>query len=555
MTVNKIPSRRGLLVEHFDNNQNVSSSDQVVGTIVGMVVAVDRIRFFEGNPRRSPNECYAAIKESIREIGLDTPLPISHRPTDEPGHYIIYKGGNTRLRALQELWEETHDERFFRVRCEFHPFISDIDALISHLRENDLRGNMTLIDRALAVQAAKATLEQELGEVLSQRQLQAALEQRGFPISQGMISKLEYAVKLNISIPIALSCGMGKLQIERLTKLEKAALKVWQCHSPSNGTEQQFRETVFLPALASSDAEDWLYERAETLVKEKLVAALPSSVDRTQVLTGFSQAMDGKALIDYPQLEFVSSPIANVLPEPYPDYPDPEPVDAPLNQYDLLASHTMATDNIHYHNEDGNVIEQKEVIVGGNGRWLVKLKHLRIRNYEIASKLTDSSPIPQASNAIVSLETGYGFFVVDVFNPDFMAQLIAKTLGDEACSDTEKADAERDHMHASNLWWLLAELCGLFPDQHEPWMTAPDSVRAAQIDADSYIRDEDLLHKVHTVVPISARLRTFWLAMPLTQLELIFELIRNTVAIVELVSDHRQYTDDASPWEIITRDY
>ena len=101
------------------------------------------------------------IKASIRERGLDAPPAITRRPGE--AHYIIRNGGNTRLAILRELWSETKDERFFRIPCLFRPWPErgEIVALTGHLAENELRGGLTFIERALGVEKAREFYEQE----------------------------------------------------------------------------------------------------------------------------------------------------------------------------------------------------------------------------------------------------------------------------------------------------------------------------------------------------------------------------------------------------------
>src|SRR5690606_23254430 len=93
----------------------------------------------------------------IRHRGLDHAPNITRRSPDEP--YMIKDGGNTRLEILHELYQETGDERFYRIDCMFHPWVDEEDAIAGHLVENDMRGGMLLIERALAAKTWKAMLE------------------------------------------------------------------------------------------------------------------------------------------------------------------------------------------------------------------------------------------------------------------------------------------------------------------------------------------------------------------------------------------------------------
>ncbi|MDD5395365.1 MAG: hypothetical protein PHE17_20265, partial [Thiothrix sp.] len=538
--------------------------------VTTMVVDVDRISFFAGNPRRSPNEKYQEIKESIRDTGLDNPLPISRRPDDPVGHYTIYKGGNTRLRVLKELWAETKDQRFLKVRCEFHPFVSDTDALIAHLRENDLRGGMTFIDRALAVQDAKAKFEAELGETLSLRKLEAVFRQRGYPISIGMMSKLDYAAKLNGFIPTALKSGVGKDQLEKLAKLEKAALAVWRFHGDRYGIEQQFRDAVFAPALSGCDGESWTYEIAEAAVRLRVLAALPQGTDRDAVQASFKMALDGKELK-------ATEPTRE--PEPIPQS-TAAPAYAPLNQYDLLGGNgpsdkpaaTLAPKpaddaGIRIEGGGGNmpwgsslddddgldnwIPQRKDVVIEGNGRWTDKVGRLRERNYQLACNLADGY-VPQGSQSITQLNIGYGFILHDVFSPEYTAPLWERLNG----ADNEKYNHEEKHeanlvlMHAANLWWFLVEVSSTFADDHAPRSSCPTELLEQHVPADSVMRNPAVLQKVHPILHPKFRGWGWWQKLPDKQLEWAFELIRNTNSIIAAVLDHGKETGNASAWEI-----
>lgn len=580
----------GLFASGFGKAGNVPPPGDPI-QVTPMVVDVDRISFFEGNPRLSPNEKYQEIKESIRETGLDNDLIISRRPTDPVGHYFIYKGGNTRLRALKELWEETRDPRFLKVSCKFQPYVSDTDALIAHLRENDLRGGMTFIDRALAVQNAKARLEAELGESLSLRKLEAAFKSKGFPISNGMISQLEYAATLNSFIPEALKSGMGEPQIRKLRKLEKATFEVWRFHGNPNGTEQQFRESVFAPALSSTDGESWAYESAEMMVKGKLLAVLPQGTDTDAMLGSFRRAMEGKGLVTLPTeaepvpvVRPVESTPASPLPPETTNSPMPlaNPVAAPSPVGLEVSSTTdvgssLLEDDSRYGWEGGHPVDVlplagnqqdvREVVIDGSGRWLAQLDTLRARNYELAAKLADYVPNGRASLARIGV--GYGFLVLDVFNRDYLEKLFIKANGDNT---EERLDAHKTLIHTATLWWLLISISGTLhddslslalagrphPDSQPGWSCPPDLlVSLAPPESLLFIQEENGMSaaaQYHNIYLPEHLLYHWWLRLPDTRLEWVFELIRNVRSIHELISRHAGKTGNASAWEVKTND-
>jgi ParB family protein of integrating conjugative element (PFGI_1 class) len=201
-------------------------SDPLVDT--PMLVTLEQLRPYEHNPRLTRNPLYDDIKSSIRERGLDQSPPITRRPGEK--HFIIRNGGNTRLAILGELWRETRDERFFRIHCLFRPWASEINALLGHLAESDLHGQLTFIERALAVAKLKTMLEPN-GAVLSQRELARRIAAGGYPISQSHISRmLDTLEHLLPAIPQTLYAGLGKPQIERLIALRSQAEQTWNRH-------------------------------------------------------------------------------------------------------------------------------------------------------------------------------------------------------------------------------------------------------------------------------------------------------------------------------------
>ena len=114
-----------------------------------------RIKAYDRNPRRGENPEYERIKASIRAEGMDQALVVTRRPGD-PG-YMLHAGGNTRLRILKELHAETGEERFRVAACVYRPWTGEADVLLAHLKENDLRGELSFLDRALGVARGEAS--------------------------------------------------------------------------------------------------------------------------------------------------------------------------------------------------------------------------------------------------------------------------------------------------------------------------------------------------------------------------------------------------------------
>jgi ParB family protein of integrating conjugative element (PFGI_1 class) len=234
---------------------SVATEDQDEGAHVRFLwLPVTEVRPYARNPRRTDNPEYHRIAASIRAEGMDQPLVVTKRPGD--AHYTVQAGGNTRLRIVQALFAETGDPRFAQAHCLFRPWRRESDVLLAHLKENDLHGPLTFIDKALAVADAKRLLEAELQEDdLSQRRLAALLKARGYGLSHGLISQMGFAVDTLLpAMPQALYAGLGRPQVERLRALDKAAGTLWQHYGL--GEETAYRET-FSQLCRRHDGPDW----------------------------------------------------------------------------------------------------------------------------------------------------------------------------------------------------------------------------------------------------------------------------------------------------------
>ena len=228
-------------------------SDPIADT--PMVVTLDQLRPYDHDPRMKRNPAYEEIKASIRERGLDAAPAITRRPGED--HYIIRNGGNTRLAILRELWSETKDERFFRISCLFRPWPErgEIVALTGHLAENELRGGLTFIERALGVEKAREFYELESGIPLSQSELARRLAADGYPVQQSHISRMADAVRYLLpAIPTVLYAGLGRHQVERLSVMRKASERTWEHYAKGRSLAQDF-DDFFQEVLSQFDVQ------------------------------------------------------------------------------------------------------------------------------------------------------------------------------------------------------------------------------------------------------------------------------------------------------------
>lgn len=136
-----------------------------------IVLTLDQLRPNPDNPRTTRNPKYDDIKASILARGLDTVPKVTKDPDSAEDVYIFSDGGNTRYTILIELWEETRDERFRRIQCIFKPWPGRLKCVIGHLAENDVRGDLSFIEKSFGVAKARSIQEELLGREISQREL------------------------------------------------------------------------------------------------------------------------------------------------------------------------------------------------------------------------------------------------------------------------------------------------------------------------------------------------------------------------------------------------
>ena len=263
------------------NNEKLRAQRSVdSANTTALVVNISKIRPYERNPRQGRNPEYDRIKDSIRSHGLDQPLVITQRPGAVD--YIVHSGGNTRLMILKALVEETGDERFAHIQCVFRPWHRESDVLLAHLRENDLRGGLTFIDKARAVHDAKQLLGKELGlKEVSVRRLETELGKTGYRIAGSVICLMAYAVDTLLErVPQALEAGMGRHQVERLRALERAARHLWQRHCAAGDTEF---DDVFAALCRRYDGVDWDTDRLQVAIETEIAEEAETSIHTIRV--------------------------------------------------------------------------------------------------------------------------------------------------------------------------------------------------------------------------------------------------------------------------------
>ena len=242
-----------LLQPNFGQSRDLSRpGDPIVPT--QLLLDVTQIRRYEQDPRQHANAQFEEIKASIlAQGGVNNPLTVTRRPGEE--HYIIEAGGNTRLRALQELWDETRDERFHFTHVLFKPWESESQILTRHLIENELRGEMLFVDKALGLEALRRQWAAESGvDNLSRSEFQRRLKAAGFAISGRAIIRLHFAAQIAQSLPEATADpSFGVDVVDRIMALHGAARRFWADQSLM---EEEF-PAAWDRALVESDSPEF----------------------------------------------------------------------------------------------------------------------------------------------------------------------------------------------------------------------------------------------------------------------------------------------------------
>lgn len=268
-----------------------------------MVLTLDQVLPWHDNPRTTRNPKYDELKESIRHRGLDTPPPVTRRPGEDK--YRIRNGGNTRLEILNELYKETGDERYFRINCLFRPWDKqrgEIIALTGHLAENDLKGDLKFIERAIGVKKAKVLYEQESGgESISQRELARRLKADGYPVSQSHISKMLDTVEFLLpAIPSMLYSGLGVDRVSRILSLRKASLSCWKRLYSGEGIdfEMLFQDTL---AIFDSSPDEFIFDRFQDELIDQMKRPLGLRYDQILLeITNGQQEQRRGTLVELP---------------------------------------------------------------------------------------------------------------------------------------------------------------------------------------------------------------------------------------------------------------
>ncbi|MDP2433973.1 MAG: hypothetical protein Q8O33_18425 [Pseudomonadota bacterium] len=157
-------------------------------------IPLAKIRPYDRNPRKSSNAAFEDIKASLSATGRDSlELWVTQRPDQD--WYMPYRGGNTRLAAIQELFQKG-DARWERLIVVYKVWVSEADTLAQHLIENNNRADMTFWDKACAYLVdMRAEIEKEVGGKVSLLRLEEELARRGIGVGKSRIYLFQFTIE------------------------------------------------------------------------------------------------------------------------------------------------------------------------------------------------------------------------------------------------------------------------------------------------------------------------------------------------------------------------
>ncbi len=491
------------LPEHGENAQSTNEKSGQTSDVDIFESLTDRalitlpissIQPYENNPRRRANPNYQKIKQSIARNGLIQPIVITRRPGHQ--NFIVYKGGNTRLQAIKELFEETGDYKFRFVECSFMPWSGyESDAIIGHLQENELRKSLCFIDKAVGIKAAIDHLqtESEDEETSSVRHSHQKLIERGYSVTLSSLSIMLYAVEMIEPNLSSTTCeSMGRRSILSVRKLQNAFRDVCK---EFDKTAAQSRK-LFQQALIGYPEAEWDKEFFRRSLEANLAKEVSTSIQDV------SLRIDG-------YLSFSSTPLHESFEQILPELEQFEQAQKheaahpklPINSSDLLKS---AKAEGKLKRPYGKLPEFKSITLGVNPP-----KQSDSENSDSQSqKPRRSAKPPQRSELELKLSTlrGNAYAAASqigkqhsfLVNPSNKKRIIVNTgdwgIGYIVCDYPPPVELLNPTAAATReaLWWLLVEFCDL------QWATECARPATAKL-----IGKTDLLHFIKSGDPKS----------------------------------------------------
>lgn len=209
-----LAAARNLVPERFPKAAaGLKPGDEFDGATMTLESA--KIKPYDRNPRRSINPNYEEIKEAIKVKGVLNQITVTKRPGTED--YMVYGGGNTRLKIVQELDRDYPGNPLYStMQVVYRGWRGEADVIAAHLIENEARGDTTFWDKAGGLIALKRELETELGTSLSSNDVRLKAGVLGWKVSRETIQLYDFAIEFLSPIGPWLKYSAAQLLRERI---------------------------------------------------------------------------------------------------------------------------------------------------------------------------------------------------------------------------------------------------------------------------------------------------------------------------------------------------
>ena len=439
-------------ISEYLNEPNLESTTPSVHELMPalpcrMSLTLDDVIPYDRNPRLQMNPNYASIKESIRNRGLDDEPTITRRSINEP--FMIRSGGNTRLTILGELYKEYMElaqdaensgnlseaqalkikaNEFFHFEWSYKPWDGETNALIGHMAENEERGAMIFIEKALAVKDLEDIFNKDEEKPLSTRKLAEKITKSGWSIGQTSISLMVYTVKeLSVKLKKALWSGMGKPQIVKLRALSNAYRKF--CSSQSLPTD--FFERTWGEVLIVCDDEELHIEAirryADQLISDELgIEYFTVTAEIDAILSGNKPIIRDVPLSQ--QQKLTQDPNLATDTDIIEGSQASESTNTEINDTQEL-SDSINDSNVLNESDAGKITKEQ-------------LNELRLKNYSDVMKLAKDFNLSSFINK--TEEYGFGFFIAPIKENEI-------EIESDIINDPE-------HLNRNSVWLYLKQL-------------------------------------------------------------------------------------------------
>jgi ParB family protein of integrating conjugative element (PFGI_1 class) len=246
---------------------------------------VDRIDLYSDNPRSMPGTHYNELKESIRAQGIKQPFTVTRRPN--AANYVVSAGGNSRLRAVKELYAETGDKRFAFAEVIETPYTNELQIFADHIVENNERDPLSFWDSAKAFDELKRRIEKESGKPLGLRTSLDAFKAYGVNVDFTSLGYSLFAVQ-RLSF---LGTAVHRLSIMAVRRLQPELNKLVRLLERSGQDEEGVYRDLLHPVFARY-ASHHVDDGKDSLDEDELLSMCSVAVaERLQVSSSTLQTM------------------------------------------------------------------------------------------------------------------------------------------------------------------------------------------------------------------------------------------------------------------------